>query len=137
MAKVPYSHENAIAARLRFARSNLDLSQKDLSARAGINPRRYSKYELGDNVPPPDVLMALCRALNVSSDFLLGLSDDYERGVGSAAIAPAGDYICLTGADGSRHMYTIPADMRDRVSSMLMAAFPEIMKDREVAAVEG
>jgi len=37
-----------------------------------------SYYESGKRVPPPDVLFALCEFFPVSSDYLLGLTDNPE-----------------------------------------------------------
>lgn len=126
MSKVPYGKDHSIASRLKFARVNAGMTQKELSDRIGINSRRYSKYEIGENVPPPDVMASLCRVLDVTSDFLIGLSDEY-----APKDRKGNDYICLMGSDGSRKMYNIPPDMRDRVASMLMAGFPNLMSGEE------
>ena len=56
--------------------------------------------------PPADVLVRLCKALDVTSDFLLGISDSYSSS------AAATDYICLMGSDGTRHVYNIPKDKK-------------------------
>ena len=122
--KTPYSREVMISQRLRFARINANLTQKEVSARAGISSRNYSKYEVGETFPPPDVMVRLCQVLGVTSDFLLGLSDEYTPGETSGS-----DFLCLTGSDGYRHMYSIPNEMSGRVSAMLMAGFPELMRD--------
>ena len=37
---------------------------------------QYSRYERGENEIKVNVLIDICTALNVSSDYLLGLSDD-------------------------------------------------------------
>lgn len=124
MAKIPYARSVAIGPRLRFARTSAGLTQKELSDRAGIINRNYSKYETGETYPPPDVMVRLCQVLDVSSDFLLGLSDEYR-----AKDSDGGDYICMMGSDGSRHMYRIPDDLRARVSALLKAGVPEIMDE--------
>ena len=124
MAKTPYNRDVSIGPRLRFARMNAGFTQQELAARAGITSQNYSKYERGETFPQPKVLVRLCEVLDVSSDFLYGISDSME------SPEPAGgDYICMMGADGSRHMYSIPEDIRDRVSAVLKAGFPEIMND--------
>lgn len=123
MAKVRFSSNEILGARLRFARENAGLTQKELSDRLNIHPRNYSRYESGVSFPSGDVLVRLCKVLNVTSDFLLGISDSY------ASDAAETDYICLIGSDGSRHMYNIPKDKRDRVTAVLKAGFPEIMQE--------
>ena len=121
MAKTSYP-PFSLGHRLRFARLNADLTQREVSARANIHPRNYSRYELGDIFPPPDVLANLCRALGVSSDFILGLTDEFSPKESGH------DYICIMESDGVRYMYNIPAQDRSRVSAMLHAVFPEIME---------
>lgn len=123
MAKTPYEKGLTFSSRLRFVRLNLGLKQLEVASRAGIPSRNYSKYETGDAFPQPAVIVRLCKALDVSSDFLLGISDNFEP------ISSGSDYICISESDGNRHLYNIPPDMRDRVVSMLRAGFPEIMKE--------
>lgn len=123
MAKLRFSSNEILGARLRFARKNAGMTQKELSERIHIDPRNYSRYESGMSCPPADVLVRLCKALDVTSDFLLGISDSYSSS------AAATDYICLMGSDGTRHVYNIPKDKSDRVSAVLKAGFPEIITE--------
>ena len=37
---------------------------------------QYSRYERGENEIKVNVLIEICKALNVSSDYILGLSDN-------------------------------------------------------------
>lgn len=112
--------------RLRLARQNIGLTQKDLADRVGIGSRNYSKYESGWTFPPPHVLARLCESLDVSSDYLLGLSDDYRS---PETDRKGGDYICILDSDGTRHIHNIPEAKRDRVRALLEAGFPEIMDE--------
>jgi transcriptional regulator with XRE-family HTH domain len=57
-------------ATLRKARS---LTQVQLAALAGTTQRAISYYENDDGIPPAAALIDLAKALNVSSDELLGL----------------------------------------------------------------
>ena len=70
--------ELAIASeRLRITRKNRDLTQKELEAASSVPQNTISRIELGKT---EDVntrtLAALARALNVSTDYLLGLKDE-------------------------------------------------------------
>ena len=69
MAKLRFSSNEILGARLRFARKNAGMTQKELSERIHIDPRNYSRYESGMSCPPADVLVRLCKALDVTSDF--------------------------------------------------------------------
>jgi transcriptional regulator with XRE-family HTH domain len=61
--------------RLREVRQIRQLSQADLAERVGVSHQQIYRYESGDNDPTAEVLMALAQALEVTSDYLLGLVD--------------------------------------------------------------
>lgn len=54
-------------------------TQKDLSKQLGLTPKMISFYEHDERIPPADILIKLSHIFNVSTDFLLGLSDDYSN----------------------------------------------------------
>ena len=59
--------------RLRQLREDKDLSQADLAAMLGTTRQQIGKYETGRQDMTAAKLAALCRALGVSADYLLGL----------------------------------------------------------------
>lgn len=59
--------------RLREARTDRDMEQKELAAVLGITQQQYTLYETGRRRLPADLLAPLCRTLGVSADYLLGL----------------------------------------------------------------
>ena len=63
------------AQRIKELRLKNDLTQKDLSDFLVVTPKTVSFYELGQRMPPANVLMKLCQKFNVSVDYLLGLTD--------------------------------------------------------------
>ena len=63
------------AQRIKKLRLKNDLTQKDLSDFLVVTPKTVSFYELGQRMPPANVLMKLCQKFNVSVDYLLGLTD--------------------------------------------------------------
>lgn len=65
-----------ISSRLRAIRKERGLTQKDLAKKAGLRQATLSHIERGFAAPRADKLAALCRALDVSADYLLGLTDD-------------------------------------------------------------
>jgi transcriptional regulator with XRE-family HTH domain len=67
-AKLPLS-------RIRERRKILGWSQDDLAEKTGCLQTQISRYENGDALPMSDALEALARALEVSADWLLGLTD--------------------------------------------------------------
>lgn len=59
--------------RLKEARKKIGLSQKALALSLHISQQAYAKYELGTSSPNPETLGEICRILNISVDYLLGL----------------------------------------------------------------
>ena len=59
--------------RLRALREDNDLTQ--IATMLGIAQTTYSQYELDKRPMPIEYIIALCKFYNVSSDYLLGLSD--------------------------------------------------------------
>jgi transcriptional regulator with XRE-family HTH domain len=72
-------HQNALAWRIKQRRKQLGLSQEDLAERAGTDQTAVSRYELGKNEPGADILGALAKALDTTTDWLLGLTDIPDR----------------------------------------------------------
>ena len=68
-----------IYRRIRDLREDKDLKQKDLSEFLHCSQQVYSNYELGQRDIPTAVLIALSRFYNVSTDYILGLTDRKER----------------------------------------------------------
>ena len=65
-----------VLSRLVELRNREGLSQAKLAKILGIPQQQYSRYESGQNEMPLRYLIALCEYYGVTSDWLLGLSDD-------------------------------------------------------------
>ena len=77
----------ALKDRLRTIREDHNILQKDLADEFHVNQSTISTYELGDREPTIEYVIQFCQYFNVSTDFLLGLSDDYRPPV-SISIPP-------------------------------------------------
>ncbi len=62
----------AFAVRLRRAREALGFAQAEVAERAGVAVEAYGRLERGRAQPRAATLLALARALSVSTDMLLG-----------------------------------------------------------------
>ena len=49
------------------------LSQKEIAEKIGVNPSAVSKYVRLNTFPSLDIFAALCEALDLSADEILGL----------------------------------------------------------------
>lgn len=61
---------------IKKQRLKYNLTQKALSQLLGLTPKMISFYENDERVPPADILIKLSQIFNVTTDYLLGLSDD-------------------------------------------------------------
>lgn len=65
-----------IAERITKARKELGLNQKELAKKANLTEANLSRYENGIREPKSAVLARLADALEVSTDYLVGLTDE-------------------------------------------------------------
>lgn len=64
-----------IQSRLRDCISWSGISQRELAERIGVSPQTVSKYMKKDVFPALDTFARICSAIEVSSDYVLGLKD--------------------------------------------------------------
>lgn len=62
--------------RLREIREDKNLKQSDVSKMLNVSQVAYSYYEIGKRQIPIDLLKKLARIYNVSTDYLLYLTDE-------------------------------------------------------------
>ncbi len=65
-----------IQKRLRTAIKESGIPQKDIAKSIGVSAQTVSKYMKTDVFPALDTLSKLCVFLDVSADFILGISDN-------------------------------------------------------------
>ena len=65
--------------RIRDLREDNDLTQKVVAQSLNCSQQVYSNYELGQRDIPTDILIKLSGFYDVSTDYILGLSDDPKR----------------------------------------------------------
>lgn len=65
--------ENLFGKRLREARSNRKKTQENVAEFLGVSYTTYGAWERGTNEPSLGNLLKLCKHLDVSADWLLGL----------------------------------------------------------------
>jgi transcriptional regulator with XRE-family HTH domain len=64
--------------RLRALRLERDLTQQQLADKIGLVKSSISAYEQNAKYPSIEVLIKICECFNVSSDYLIGISDSME-----------------------------------------------------------
>lgn len=66
--------------RLKQARDMRGITQLDLSKLAGLAPSAVSHFETGSRRPSLDNLVKISKALNVTTDYLVGISRNTQEG---------------------------------------------------------
>lgn len=64
-----------IYQRIRDLREDHDLTQKQLAKALSCSQQVYSNYELGQRDIPTDILIKLSEFYQVSTDYILGITD--------------------------------------------------------------
>lgn len=60
--------------RMKATREDKDLTQEDVAKLLNIKRQQYSEYERGFRMIPINYLTEFCQKLNVSSDYILGIT---------------------------------------------------------------
>ena len=66
---------NNFAQRLKELRIENNYTQNYVASRLGIRQQSYVRYENGSGEPSLGTLIAIAKLYNVSTDYLLGLTD--------------------------------------------------------------
>ena len=64
--------------KILYVRTYRNVTQKEIAEYLVIKQQQYARYEKGVNVMPVTYLPKICKFLNVSSDYILGLIKDEE-----------------------------------------------------------
>ncbi len=64
--------------KMAWERDCKSITQKEMSEMLGIKQQQYARYEKGVNIMPVTYLPKICKILNVSSDYILGLTNKKE-----------------------------------------------------------
>lgn len=81
------SMTSTLGVRIRAIREDHEVMQKDLAEALTVDQSTLSKFEQDKRIPSVNFIIEFCKYFNVSTDFLLGLSDDYRPPV-SISIPP-------------------------------------------------
>lgn len=70
---------SVFSERVKQLRKDKKQSQIEVGKALGKSRETISKYELGEREPDPNVIALLSKHFNVSSDYMLGITDDSEK----------------------------------------------------------
>ena len=69
---------NKFAQRLKELRLEHGMTQQYIANLLNIKQQSYIRYEYGTGEPSLNTLMKLAQIFEVTTDYLLGISDDYK-----------------------------------------------------------
>jgi len=64
--------------RIKDLREDRDITQREIAEYLHVKQNTYSQYENGQRQLPIECLIALARFYQVSTDYILGLTDEKE-----------------------------------------------------------
>lgn len=106
---------------LKKLREQTGMNQYDFGASVGVKKTTYSNYETGKTQPDSDFWIAVAEKYGVSIDYLMGFTDNPERGPEATKSALDRKYAALD--DFGRHMVDLVVDAEtDRVRAQAAAA---------------
>ena len=65
--------------RIRDLREDNDITQADMAKNLGLYTTQYRRYELAETTIPADIIVDLAKYYNVSTDYILGLTNDTKK----------------------------------------------------------
>lgn len=104
--------------RLRTAREKRGLTQRDLGRLCGLGVNQINRYEQGVSDPGSAILTTIARELSVSTDYLVGLTDD-PHDFSSTALRE--DELALLHAYSSGDSVTLLRLIADRMQKLTKA----------------
>jgi transcriptional regulator with XRE-family HTH domain len=87
--------------RLKERRNRLGLTQEELAHQLGMGVRQIHRYESGTNDPSSEVVVKLAQFLNVTTDYLLGLTDDPHGEITFSDLSETEQQLIIALRDGS------------------------------------
>ncbi len=110
---------SAISERLRHLINSRELTQKELAEKAGVTESAMSYYVKGIRKPGSAVLGRLAKALGVTTDYLLGISEDVKN--------TDNERLCYL----QRNLGKLDSEALKKAEKVLKAVFDEIFDDDE------
>ena len=105
--------------RIREAREKSGLTQLEAANLLNISKQRYSNYELDKREPDHETLLSIAELFNVSTDYLLGISDDPNKKEKSPSPKDGLTEFELTILQLLAH---VPEDQQDKLASLIESA---------------
>ncbi len=71
--------DNLIKERLREEIKNSGMTTKEIGEKTGVSPEMITQYTTTKKLPKLDTFARLCAVLDISADYILGLTDNMDK----------------------------------------------------------
>lgn len=71
--------EKHIYKRIKEIRKKHKLTQEEMSKKLKLYLTQYRRYETGETEIPAHKIIEICKIFNITSDYILELSDEYKE----------------------------------------------------------
>jgi transcriptional regulator with XRE-family HTH domain len=105
---------NKFSSRLKELRNSG--SQSHFSQMLGVSQQKYSRWETGRFEPSISEILTICKTMGVTSDWLLGLSD--ERSGGGVRVTGDGNAVA-SASPGARLSAAAPTGDMERLLTII------------------
>ena len=104
-----------IKEKLRTLRLDAGYTQKEMAQKIKSTDKNVWAYEKGIATPPAEIIVAYAEAFNISTDYLLGLEDDF----GVRTSTPMSDDITAEEKEMIKKIRTLRKESRELVKQMI------------------
>ena len=103
---------------LKYLRNSKQLTQKELATYLGLSPNCVCEWEKSRSEPSISTIKKLADLFDVSTDYLLGLEDDFGTRAASTA-APTGDVLSSEERQLIEQYRSLPEKLKKLVQEQL------------------
>ncbi len=68
-----------IYPRIKDLREDMDWTQQQVAEELGQHLTTYRRWETGETEVPVHIIVELCKLYNVSADYILGFTNEFEK----------------------------------------------------------
>ena len=116
-----------MSTRIRYIRRSRNMTQTEFGNLIGQSHVQISKFENGTIEPNLKVISDIAKTFDVSSDFLLGLTDIEEPMHKSTATT---DFVEFVNKNGTHNRIDVPEELVIRFRLLLEAGIPELFSGK-------
>lgn len=105
--------------KLRKLREASGLKQSEFAKKIGLTKDVYNKYENNRSRPNFETIDLICKALNISADYLI-------RDIQNKSTEESESYVSIIGRNGTQKKIVVPTERVEQFKKIMEATMPDI-----------